>query len=248
MRLFRFLVLATVATGGVLLAPGVASAHALKTTVTVAATVKVEAFFDDDTPAELADVIVTDDASGAEIRTGKTDGAACGRSRRQNRASTPSPCRSGHVASSRPRRGQPDAPVTYTDERMNKVVALVIGVGLLLGLRQCWFLQPPELPRCPPRSPIVLNNDQIAHLTWTRPGHRTPATSSRTPLHPRSHQKPSRPPALELRHGGPHLHRYAAPGGVPEYPQLRDRERIGKGGMGVVYSARTRRATRSRSR
>ena len=144
MRLFRFLVLATAAIGGVLLAPGVASAHALKATVTVAATVKVEAFFDDDTPAELGEVTVTD-ANGKVVLTGKTDERGVWTFPAPKPGEYTLTVKSiGHVAKQSFRvEGEPDAPpVAYTDEPMNKTVALVIGVGVLLGVSAvAWLLQ-----------------------------------------------------------------------------------------------------------
>ena len=72
MRVIRLLVLATAAAGGVLLGPAVASAHAMGAKVTVAEEVRVEAYFEDDFPAEFAEASVTD-ADGKEVLTGKTD-------------------------------------------------------------------------------------------------------------------------------------------------------------------------------
>ncbi len=55
MTAFRVLVLATAATSGVLLAPAVASAHAMHAKVTVADEVKVEVYFDEEMPGDFGD-------------------------------------------------------------------------------------------------------------------------------------------------------------------------------------------------
>ena len=142
MRGFRFLVLVTLATAGVPLIPTAARAHDLRAVVTVAEAVRVEAFFDDETPAESAEVQVTD-AAGAVVATGKTD----------ERGVWTFPCpvpgqytlavkSIGHgttvaftVA------GTQEAPVAFTGQRLNKTVALTLGVGLLLGISAVSWLR-----------------------------------------------------------------------------------------------------------
>ena len=144
MRCFRLLVLATAAAAGVLLAAAPASAHDLRANVTVANAVKVEAYFDDDTPAQFAEVTVIN-AEGAAVLTGKTD------ERGVWTFPLPKPGTyslkvesAGHVATV-PFRvdGGPAAPaVVYTGWRMNKAVALAIGVLLLLGISAVsWFIR-----------------------------------------------------------------------------------------------------------
>ena len=144
MRQFRFLVLATAATGGVLLAPAFASAHDLRARITVTESVKLEAFFDDGMPAELADARVTD-AAGNEVLVGKTDEHGVWTFRR------PAPGRYtltvksiGHVAKVEfPVEGESEAaPAVYTEWRMSKPLGLAIGLIPLLGLSAVgWFLQ-----------------------------------------------------------------------------------------------------------
>jgi hypothetical protein len=142
MRPFRLLVLATAAAGGVLLAPAVASAHDLRARVTLAAAVKLEAFFDDDTPAELADVRVTD-AGGAEVLAGKTDDRGVWTFPRPNPGRYTATVKSaGHVAKVEfPVEGDPEAPpAVYAPWRMNKALGLAIGLVLLLGLSAASWL------------------------------------------------------------------------------------------------------------
>jgi len=136
MGTFRLLVLATVAAGGVLLAPGRASAHALRAKITVAETVKVEAYFDDDTPAEFADATVTD-ASGAEVLTGKTDARGVWTFPLPKPGTYTLRVKSiGHAAQvDFPVEGEPEAPpAVYAPGRMNTPLALALGLLLLLGV------------------------------------------------------------------------------------------------------------------
>jgi hypothetical protein len=142
MRGFRLLVLATAVGCGVLGTSTNASAHALRTKVTVAETVKVEAYFDGGEPAEFADATVTD-ASGTEILTGKTDergvwtfplpkpGAFTLRVRLKD----------GHAAKVEFRvEDEAEAPVVYEPWRMNKALALAVGLLLLLGVSAAsWY-------------------------------------------------------------------------------------------------------------
>jgi nickel transport protein len=143
MRQFRFLVLATAITGGVLLGTSAASAHDLRAKVTVADAVRVEAYFDGDMPAEFADVSVTD-AAGAEVLVGKTD------ERGVWTFPLPKPGEytlrvksiDGHAARVvfRVEEAAETSPVVYAPWRMNKALALAIGLLLLLGLSAVsWF-------------------------------------------------------------------------------------------------------------
>ena len=139
MPLLRFLVLATAATAGALLAPSTVAAHGLHADVTVADTIKVVVYFDDDMPAESADVRVTD-AAGAEVLAGQTDErGVCTFPRPAPGAYTLRAKSTGHAAKVEFRvDGEPDAapavPAVYTGWRMNRAVGLISGLVLLLGL------------------------------------------------------------------------------------------------------------------
>ncbi len=141
MRGFRFLVLVTLATAGVPLVPTAARAHDLRAVVTVADAIRVEAFFDDELPAESAEVQVTD-AAGTVVATGKTDERGVWVFPRPAPGAYTLAVKSiGHgttVAFTVD--GAPEAPVAFTGQRMNKTVALVSGVSLLLGISAVsWF-------------------------------------------------------------------------------------------------------------
>jgi hypothetical protein len=163
MRAFRSFVLATVAAAGVLLAPGRAAAHALHADVTVGAEIKVLAYFDDDTPAEFAEVVVTD-ADGAEVVKGKTDerglwtfpkpkpGAyvlvakSVGHTAQVKfavpapRAAEPGGDGETRTAPPGARAAPPEEPVTYTEPRANVPRNLAIGGGGLLALSGLYWL------------------------------------------------------------------------------------------------------------
>ena len=142
MRRFRLLVLATVAAVGGL--PASADAHAMFAKVTVADAVTLLAYFEEDVPAEFAEVQVTD-ADGAVIASGKTDDRGLWTFPKPKPGTYLLTVRSiGHVAKREFRvDGEPDAPpVVYTGWRPNKAVALTAGVGLLLGMSAVsWFLR-----------------------------------------------------------------------------------------------------------
>lgn len=159
MRSVRFFVLATVAAAGVALAPGRAAAHALHADVTVGAEIKVLAYYDDDTPAEFAEVVVTD-ADGAAVAQGKADergvwtfpkpkpGAyvlvakSVGHTAKVKFAvPAPRPAAAadggtGPGASAAPA----EDPVTYTEPRANVPRNLALGAGGLLGLSALYWL------------------------------------------------------------------------------------------------------------
>ena len=140
MRRFRLLVLATVAAVGGLPAP--AAAHAMHADVTVADAVTLLAYFEEDVPAEFAEVQVTD-ADGAVVASGKTDARGLWTfPKPKPGAYTLTVKLIGHMATREFRvAGEPDAPqVFYTGWRPNKAVALTAGVVLLLGMSAVsWF-------------------------------------------------------------------------------------------------------------
>ncbi|VTR90773.1 Uncharacterized protein OS=Thermovibrio ammonificans (strain DSM 15698 / JCM 12110 / HB-1) GN=Theam_1524 PE=4 SV=1: CarboxypepD_reg [Gemmata massiliana] len=143
MHVLRSTVLAISVTAGALFASSSARAHDMNATVKVEPTsVRVEVFFEDDLPAELAKVIVTSSA-GAEVVTGTTD------DRGVWTFPTPVPGEYtltakciGHTTTVQfSVAGSPEAPpVSYTGERLNKTVGLTIGVGGLLGVSAVFWL------------------------------------------------------------------------------------------------------------
>jgi hypothetical protein len=102
----------------------------------------VEAYFSDKTPAQSADVTVTD-AAGAAVHTGKTDEHGLWTCPRPvPGAYTLTVESAGHVAKV-PFRvdGDPESAIVFTGWRMNKTLGLSIGVILLLGLSAVsWFI------------------------------------------------------------------------------------------------------------
>lgn len=144
MRCFRFLVLATLSTVGVLFTAASASAHDLRAKVTVADAVKVEAYFDDLIPAQSAEVTVVD-AEGAAVLTGKTDDRGVWTFPLPKPGTYSLAVESaGHIAKVKFNvDGEPDAPaVVYTGWRLNKAVGLTIGLVLLLGISAVsWFIR-----------------------------------------------------------------------------------------------------------
>ena len=143
MRRFRLLVLATIAAAGALLAPAPAFAHAIHADVTVADAVTLLAYFEEDVPAEFAEVQVTD-ADGAVVASGKTDARGAWTFPKPKPGAYTLTVKSiGHVAKREFRvDGEPDAPpVVYTGWRPNKAVAVALGSVLLLGISAVsWFL------------------------------------------------------------------------------------------------------------
>lgn len=141
MRCFRSLVLATAAILGVLVAPAIASAHDLQAKVTVAEVVKVEAFFNDKMPAEVAEVTVMD-AEGVAVLTGKTDERGVWTFPLPKPGTYSITVKSvGHVAKVKFNvDGGPAA--VYTGWRLNKALGLTIGLLLLLGISAAsWYIR-----------------------------------------------------------------------------------------------------------
>ena len=145
MPTLRFLVLATCAGVGVLPAAGRAGAHALHAKVDATNDpVKLEAFYDEEMPAEFADATVTD-ASGAVVRAGKTDERGVWTFARPGPGTYAlSVQQTGHrakVAFEIPGAPDPDAPAVYGGRRLNKWVGLSVGVALLLGVSGATWLR-----------------------------------------------------------------------------------------------------------
>ena len=117
-----------------LTAPTPAAAHDLRAVVMIdATTVRVEAGFDDDTPAGNARVTVTDTA-GAEIAAGTLD------ERGTWSFPTPGPGDYRVVVESIGHRDEVPVPIragptaaTYAGWRLDRSLGLAIGLGLLLG-------------------------------------------------------------------------------------------------------------------
>ncbi|MBM3981468.1 MAG: carboxypeptidase regulatory-like domain-containing protein [Planctomycetes bacterium] len=142
MRAFRPLVLATAVAAGVLLAPGRAAAHALHADVTVGAEIKLLAYYDEDAPAEFAEVVVTD-SDGTVVLRGKTDEKGVWSFPAPKPGAYTLAVKSvGHTAKvpfEVP--GAPaDGPVTYTEWRPSKPLGLALGAGGLLGLSALYWL------------------------------------------------------------------------------------------------------------
>jgi nickel transport protein len=135
MRVFRFLVLAIAAAGGALLIPGRADAHAMHADVDVTNDpAKLLAYFDEDFPAEFADVTVTD-ADGNVVLTGKTDERGVWTFPRPKPGTYVLTVRAGrgHVAKREFTVGGAGEETVFTGRRLNKWVGLSIGVAVLLG-------------------------------------------------------------------------------------------------------------------
>ena len=143
MRAFRSLVLAIAATAGALLLPARADAHAMHADlVTTADPFKLTAFFDEDLPAEFAEVTVTD-AEGSVVLTGKTDGRGVFTFPRPKPGAYKLTVDSvGHVARREFTVEGETGGAVAADWRPNKWVGLGIGVGGLLGLSGAsWLLR-----------------------------------------------------------------------------------------------------------
>jgi hypothetical protein len=139
MRPTRLLVLAALA---VVVVPGAAAAHDLKAVVTVTATeVKVEAGYDDETPADGGKVSLTT-ADGTAVADGKLD--------ERGRWATKVPPPGSYVVvvndighrdrvtftipDPTPAASAPAAPdATYANWRLDKTLGLAIGLAVLLG-------------------------------------------------------------------------------------------------------------------
>jgi hypothetical protein len=130
----------------VLAVPQVARAHKLHTTVAVGPRVTVLAFYDDDTPAERADVTVFA-ATGDLLASGKTDDRGVWAFDRPAAGEyTVKVKEGGHVGRASFRvegAAQPDAPPTeFADPRPNAALRLAVGTTALLGLSAAyWFLR-----------------------------------------------------------------------------------------------------------
>lgn len=136
MRVSRFLVLAIAALGGVLCAPADAFAHSMNAKVTITDEVKVEAYFEDDFPAEFAEVKVID-TNGKEVLAGKTDERGVWTFPKPAPGSyTLAVTSLGHVATVRFQvEDEPGAaPVTHTNWRLNKFLGLGIGLVVIFGI------------------------------------------------------------------------------------------------------------------
>jgi hypothetical protein len=144
MRCFRLFVLATAAAGGVLLAPARADAHAIHAKVEVSAqAVKLEAYFDDDIPAEFAEAVVTD-ASGAVVVSGKTDERGVWTFAPPKPGAYVLTVKSiGHTTTVKFEvAGEPEAPVEYIGPRANKLLGLAVGLVVIVALTTIfWFLR-----------------------------------------------------------------------------------------------------------
>lgn len=146
MRVFRLLVLATAAAAGALLTPARAAAHAMFADVTVAAdSVKLLAYFEEDLPAEFADVTVTD-ADGNVVLAGKTDERGVWTFPRPAPGTyTLKVKQTGHVAKREftvTGASEAEAPAVSGGRRLNKWVGLAVGVVVLLGVSGAsWLLR-----------------------------------------------------------------------------------------------------------
>ncbi|HEY1189797.1 MAG TPA: carboxypeptidase-like regulatory domain-containing protein [Gemmata sp.] len=131
---------------GALLSPGTARAHAMSATVEVRAEgVRVIVYFEDDLPADLATVSVTD-ATGTEVATGTTDERgvwSCAALAPGEYTLTAKS--TGHVTtvtfSVAPPESGP-AQTHFAAPRTNRALGLAVGAGGLLGLSALfWFFR-----------------------------------------------------------------------------------------------------------
>jgi nickel transport protein len=151
MRVFRFLVLATATVGGVLLGTSRAEAHALFIKVEPATDpVKVLAYYEEDIPAESADVTVTD-ADGNVVVSGKTNDRGEWAFERPTKPGTYTVTvkQTGHrakdvftVAEAAEGAGAEADQPAPTGRRLNRWVGLSLGVAGLLGISGVsWLLR-----------------------------------------------------------------------------------------------------------
>ena len=135
MRAFRFLVLATATAAGALLGPARADAHGMRADVDVTGyTYKLVAYFDEDMPAEFADVTVTDE-DGNVVLTGKTDERGVWTFPRPKPGTYTLKVKlTGHVARREFTVGGDAEGADSEGWRPNKWVGLTIGVAVLLGV------------------------------------------------------------------------------------------------------------------
>lgn len=141
--MFRSLVLAIATAAGALLASGRADAHAMHADlITTADPFKLTAYFDEDLPAEFADVTVTD-AEGNVVLTGKTDERGVFTFPRPKPGTYTLRVKStGHVAKREFTVDGETGGAVAADWRPDKWVGLGIGVGGLLGLSGAsWLLR-----------------------------------------------------------------------------------------------------------
>ena len=143
----RLLVLVAAACGVAALSPGRAAAHALEVTVRVppdAAALTVVVGFDDETPAEDAEVVLRD-AAGNEVARGKTDArGVCLLTR-------PAPGRYVATAEAVGHRTKVEFEVAgateaegaeYTGRRPDRTLGVALGVGGLLAASVAfWWLR-----------------------------------------------------------------------------------------------------------
>lgn len=132
MRAFRSLVLATAAVGGVLLTGARADAHAMHAVVdTKNDPIKLEAYYDEEMPADVADVTVTD-ADGNVVLTGTTnENGVWTFARPKPGKYTLIVRQAGHVAKTEFEIAGTDAPTVFGVPR-NKWIGLSAGVLILL--------------------------------------------------------------------------------------------------------------------
>lgn len=142
----RGFVVGIVAIAGVPLTASVAFAHKLFADVKVGETIQLVAYFEEDAPAELAQVTVTD-AAGQTIFTGQTDergvlqfpkpapGAYTLRVKCIGHTvkvtfEVPGPVGETTAAPA----AVDDTPALFTEERVDSAARLALGVGILLSL------------------------------------------------------------------------------------------------------------------
>ena len=152
----RSFVLPTLALAVVLIAPAAAAAHDLRSTVKVeAAVIRVEADYEGEDPAPGANVSITD-ANGVVVASGKTDDKGVWTCPRLP------PGAYKLVVEQAGHRSRKDFDVpgdgtsaTFTPDRLDKRVGLLIGLGVVLGGSLLfWFARrKPDRPLNPAADP-----------------------------------------------------------------------------------------------